>query len=164
MARFLLLSDSCEFVDVGCSLWREDGSTFTIAAGPRQRCHSRVRVPRDSWPYFTVSDSRLPQPGRPSPLIYISQEQGGPVIPPGTGFPFHRFLRLAGLRWRYSNPPPRGVNWLTSDLRLDWLLIYDWTTCLEANHRKHIRCPAVDICEPHRQHRVLYCCIYSAVA
>jgi hypothetical protein len=29
-------------------------------------------------------------------------------IPPGTGFPFRRLLRLGGLRWRYSNPPPRG--------------------------------------------------------
>jgi hypothetical protein len=27
-------------------------------------------------------------------------------MPPGTGFPFRRFLRLAELRWRYSNPPP----------------------------------------------------------
>jgi hypothetical protein len=36
------------------------GLSYTIAAGPRQRSHSRVRVPWDSWPYFTVSDSRLP--------------------------------------------------------------------------------------------------------
>jgi hypothetical protein len=49
---------------------------------------------------------RLPQPGGSSPRIYIPQEQGGPVILPGTGFPFRRLLRLAGLRWRYSNPPP----------------------------------------------------------
>jgi hypothetical protein len=28
--------------------------------------------------------------------------------PPGTGFPFRRLLQLAGLRWRYSNPPPQG--------------------------------------------------------
>jgi hypothetical protein len=28
------------------------------------------------------------------------------LYPPGTGFPFHRLLRLAGLRWGYSNPPP----------------------------------------------------------
>jgi hypothetical protein len=28
---------------------------------------------------------RLPQPGGPGPRIYISQRQGGPVIPPGTG-------------------------------------------------------------------------------
>jgi hypothetical protein len=40
------------------------------------------------------------QPGGPGPLIYIPQEQGGPVILPGTGFPFRRLLRLAGLRWR----------------------------------------------------------------
>jgi hypothetical protein len=52
----------------------------------------------------------LPQPGGPGPRIYIPQEQGGPVIPPGTGFPFRRILRLTGLRWRYSNPPPRGLN------------------------------------------------------
>jgi hypothetical protein len=51
---------------------------------------------------------RLFQPGRPGPRIYIPQEQGGPDIPPGTGFPFCRFLLLAGLRWRYSNPPPHG--------------------------------------------------------
>jgi hypothetical protein len=36
------------------------GLSFTIAAGPRQRIYSWVRVPWDSWPYFTVSDSRLP--------------------------------------------------------------------------------------------------------
>jgi hypothetical protein len=39
---------------------------------------------------------RLPQPGGPGSRIYIPQEQGGPVIPPGTGFPFCRLLRLAG--------------------------------------------------------------------
>jgi hypothetical protein len=32
---------------------------------------------------------------------------------PGTGFPFHSFLRLEGLRWRYSNPHPRGVTALS---------------------------------------------------
>jgi hypothetical protein len=84
--------------------------SFTIAAGPRQRSHSQVRIPRDSWPHFTVSDLRLPQPGGQSPHIYIPQEQGGLVIPPGTGFPFRRPERLAGLRWRYSTPPPHGIN------------------------------------------------------
>jgi hypothetical protein len=56
---------------------------------------------------FNVSDSRLSQTGGPGPRIYIPQEQGGPLIYPGTGFPFRRLLRLAGTRWRYSNPPPR---------------------------------------------------------
>jgi hypothetical protein len=58
----------------------------------------------------TVSDSRLPQPGGPGLRIYIPQEQGGPVIHSGHGFPFRRLLRLAGLQWRYSTPPPHGMN------------------------------------------------------
>jgi hypothetical protein len=29
----------------------------------------------------------LYQPGGPGPRTYIPQEQGGPVIPPGTGWP-----------------------------------------------------------------------------
>jgi hypothetical protein len=36
------------------------GVSFAIATGPRQRRHYRVRVPLDSRPYFTDSDSRLP--------------------------------------------------------------------------------------------------------
>jgi hypothetical protein len=40
-----------------------------------------------SRPYFTVS-SETPPTWRAGPCIYIPQEQGGPVIPPGTGFPF----------------------------------------------------------------------------
>jgi hypothetical protein len=36
------------------------GLSFSIAAGPRRRSHSRVRVPWDLRPYFTVSDLRLP--------------------------------------------------------------------------------------------------------
>jgi hypothetical protein len=50
-----------------------------------------------SLPYFSAFDSRLPQPVGPGPRIYIPQEQGGPGIPPGTGFPFRRLLRLARL-------------------------------------------------------------------
>jgi hypothetical protein len=91
---------------------------FTTAAGPRQRIHSQVRFPRDLWSYFTVSYSRLPQPGGPGPRIYIPQDEGVAAIPPGTGFPFRRLLQLAGLRWRYSTPP----------LRVCWLLIYPVST------------------------------------
>jgi hypothetical protein len=35
------------------------GLSFTIAAGPSQRSHSRVRAPWDLRPYFTVSDLGL---------------------------------------------------------------------------------------------------------
>jgi hypothetical protein len=52
---------------------------------------------------------RLPQSGGPSPRIYIPQEQGGPDIPQDIGFPFRHLLRLAGLRWRHSIPPPHGI-------------------------------------------------------
>jgi hypothetical protein len=53
---------------------------------------------------------RLTQPGGPNPCIYIPQEQGGLDTPPGTGFLLRRLLRLAGLRWRYFNPPPQGIH------------------------------------------------------
>jgi hypothetical protein len=120
------------------------GLSFTIAAGPRQRSHSRVRVPWDSW-HFTVSDSRFPQSRGSGPRIYILQGQSGPAISPGTGFPFRRLLRLARLRWRYSTPPPQGLQyppprkyWLfvkrTSRLIM-WLKI---TSMYSENWNKHI--------------------------
>jgi hypothetical protein len=49
------------------------GPSFTIATGPRQRSNSWVLIACDSGQYFTVSDSRLPQPGGPGPRIYIPQ-------------------------------------------------------------------------------------------
>jgi hypothetical protein len=55
------------------------GLSFTIAAGAHQRSHSSVRVLWDSRQYFTVPE-----------------------------FSFRRLVRLAGLRWRYSTPPPHG--------------------------------------------------------
>jgi hypothetical protein len=47
------------------------GLSFTIAAGLHQHTDSRIWVPQVLWPYFTVSDSRLPQPGGPGLRIYI---------------------------------------------------------------------------------------------
>jgi hypothetical protein len=90
------------------------GLSFTIAALSCRCSHSLVWVPRDSWPYFTVSDSRLPQHGGPGPRIYSPKEQSGSIMPPGTGFHFRRFLRLAGLRWRLSNVLPLGDQLITS--------------------------------------------------
>jgi hypothetical protein len=86
-----------------------------LSAGPRQHSYTQGSVPRNSWSHFTVSDSRLLEPGGPGPRIYIPQEQGSLVIPPGTGFPFRRLLRLAWLRWWYSTQLPHGwTDWLTN--------------------------------------------------
>jgi hypothetical protein len=96
--RFLLLSDSCGFLVWGVLSDERTRPLFTIAAGPRQRSHSRVRVPKDSRPWRVRS-----------PYFY----------PPGTwrpGFtpkhwvPFRRLLWLAGrgirtgLHTGYSTP------------------------------------------------------------
>jgi hypothetical protein len=119
--------------------------SFTIAAGPRQRGHSQVRVPQDSWTPFTVSDSRFPQSWGSGPRIYIPQEQDGAVISPGTGFPFRRLLRLARLRWRYSNPPPHGCLFSSTTLPC---------TTYVASRRirnKHVHFLAMDVyCCPER--------------
>jgi hypothetical protein len=80
------------------------GLSFTIAAGPHERSHSRVLVPWGSRPYFTVSDWE---------------------------FPLCRLLRLAGLRWRYSIPPPHGLT--TARVRVTLrLAVYRQSVCLGA--------------------------------
>jgi hypothetical protein len=83
--------------------------SFKIVIGLRQRSHSRIWVLRDSYPYYTVSDSRLYQRGGPGPSINIPKEEGDPVTPPDTRFPIRRLLGLTGLQWRYSTPPIRGL-------------------------------------------------------
>jgi hypothetical protein len=97
--RYYFLSEGCGLVSVGRPLSREDGSAICSVIIQ----WSESRRTRN---YTLLSHLRLPQPGGPGPRIYIPQEQGGPVIPPGTGFPFHRLLRLARVRWRNSNPVP----------------------------------------------------------
>jgi hypothetical protein len=84
--------------------------SFTIVAGPRQRCHSRVQFPRDSLLHVTLSDSRLPQPGDPGPRIYIHQAHGGPVILPALGSHFGVFYDSQGYGGVIrSNPPPHQI-------------------------------------------------------
>jgi hypothetical protein len=79
----------------------------TIAPGPCQSSHSWVEVPQNSRPYLTVSFDTLPTWWARSLYLY-PPGTGWPSYTPGIGFPFCRLLRLAGLRWRYSNPPPHG--------------------------------------------------------
>jgi hypothetical protein len=98
---WMLLSESYGLDSLGRPLWREDESAIHSAI-------TQWSEPLITRNHTFLSHLRLPQPGGPGSRIYIPQEQGGPVIPPGTGFPLRRLLRLAGLRWRYSNPPPHG--------------------------------------------------------
>jgi hypothetical protein len=61
-----LRPDCCYYQTVvGLLMWGalsddRTGLSFTIASGPRQHSDFRIRVPWDTWLYFTVSDSRLP--------------------------------------------------------------------------------------------------------
>jgi hypothetical protein len=95
---------------------KRTGLPSTIAAGPRQRPSAAGLVT-----IYSCLRVETPQPEGPGRRNYILQKQGGPVIPPGTGFPFRRLLLLAGLRWRYSNPPSPILANSTIDI-LEYLL------------------------------------------
>jgi hypothetical protein len=64
------------------------------------RCQSRVQVPQNSWPHLNVSFGT-------------------------TGFPFCRLLRLAGVRCRYSKPPPQGDGHTSTKSKSKWKSHYD---------------------------------------
>jgi hypothetical protein len=64
-------------------------------------------VSQSLQPYFTVSFETPPTWRARFPYLY-PPGTGWPSYTQGIGFPFCRLLRLAGLRWRYSNPPPHG--------------------------------------------------------
>jgi hypothetical protein len=69
----MLLSEICDLVSVGRPLWRVDGSAICSVISQ----WSKSRKIRN---HTLLSHLRLPQPGKPGSLIYIPQEQGGPVI------------------------------------------------------------------------------------
>jgi hypothetical protein len=88
VTRYYFLSENC-LVSMGHPLWREDGSAVCSAI-------TKWSGSRRARNHTLLSHLRLSQPGGPDSLIYIPQEQGGPVIPPGTGFPLRSLLWLTG--------------------------------------------------------------------
>jgi hypothetical protein len=85
------------------------GLSFTITAGFASAVTLRFES-RGTHDHILLSQIRDSyKPGGPGPRMYIPQEQGGPIILPGTGFHFLRLLRLAGRRWKCSTPPPHGI-------------------------------------------------------
>jgi hypothetical protein len=89
----------CGFVILQLPPWREDGSVIYCYWWPSP-AQSRLGLSPAvlKTVFYCPNPWDSPQPGGP-----------GPRKPPGTGFPFRRLLRLAGLRWRYSIPPPHGT-------------------------------------------------------
>jgi hypothetical protein len=60
MTRYLLVFDNYDPVLWGTLSVERMGLSFVCDAGTRQHSLSWVRVPLNLWPYFTVSDLRLP--------------------------------------------------------------------------------------------------------
>jgi hypothetical protein len=83
------------------------GLSFAVATGPRQRTHFGVRVPWDSRPYFTVSDSRL----------HFSS-------PPTTRHPIHLFLSESYVS---TDGQPARLSWNKAPI---WGLRPDLDYCL----------------------------------
>jgi hypothetical protein len=54
------------------------------------------------------------------PVFISPRNRMTQLYPPGTEFHFRRLLQLAGLRWKYSNPPPRGHNSNKSESKLGY--------------------------------------------
>jgi hypothetical protein len=107
----IFLSGSCGILDVGHPLWREDGSVIYSYS-----CFWALLEQSFSGPspaeltaifYCLIWDSTNLEGQVP---VFISPRNRLPhLYPSGTGFPFRCLLRLAGLRWGYSNPPPHGL-------------------------------------------------------
>jgi hypothetical protein len=78
-----LLSERCGLVSMGHPPWPEDGPVVCSAVTQWSESHR-------TYNHTLLSHLRLLQPGRPDSRIYeyVSQEQGGPVIPPGTEFTY----------------------------------------------------------------------------
>jgi hypothetical protein len=77
--NFLWVTVTFFLLHVRHPLWREDGSVVSSA-------NTHWLVWCRTHDHILLSHLRLPQPGGPGPCIYIPQEQGGPVIPPGTAY------------------------------------------------------------------------------
>jgi hypothetical protein len=107
----MLLSESCGLVSVGLPLWQEDGSAICSAItqwSESLRTHNHT----------LLSHLRLSQPGGPGSHIYIPQEQGGPVKPPGIGFVMWGYFMTDGLSV--------SMSWYRAPL---WDLRPDITSC-----------------------------------
>jgi hypothetical protein len=90
--------------------WRKDGSVVYNCYWPSPGQSFSGPSPAGLMTMFYCLIFETPLTWRDTSLyFYPPAGHGDLIIPPGTGFPFRCLLRLAGLRWRYSIPPPHGV-------------------------------------------------------
>jgi hypothetical protein len=90
------------FVDVGGALWWEGGSlVYSCCWASPVQLFSGPSAARITTLFFCLRLENLQPfgPGRSN----VPQEQVSLVILPNTGFSIRCLLRLAGLRWKYSN-------------------------------------------------------------
>jgi hypothetical protein len=109
---------------VGHPLWREDGSVIysnnCFWALPEQWLLGRSPAELTTISYCLIWDSTAWRAR--SPYLY-SPGTGWPNYTPGHWVPFCHLLRLAGLRWRFFNPPPhRARGWREVKVKLKILL------------------------------------------
>jgi hypothetical protein len=112
------------------------GLSLTIAAGPRPRSHSWVRVP---WDWQPCVNSRTSKTGGHGLHIYeyIPQKQGGPVIPQALGSLFVASCDSQG----YVEVFDPASTWVCTEL--NWILLV-----ITSRHR------------PHRKHSSIVVCIF----
>jgi hypothetical protein len=93
VTRYYFLSECCCLKFAVLYLWSalSDVRTGLQFAGVITQWSESLRTRN----HTLLSHLKLPQPGGLGSRSYIPQEQGGPVIPPGIGFPLRRLLRLA---------------------------------------------------------------------
>jgi hypothetical protein len=108
--RFLLLSDSYGFVDVGSSLWREEGSAVYNCWWPSPAQAYMGPSPAGRVTIFYYLRFQTPPTWRARSLYLYPSGTESLSYTLGSGFRFRRLLRLAGLKWRYSKTPPHGVD------------------------------------------------------
>jgi hypothetical protein len=66
---------------------------------------------RSTHNHILLSHLSLPNLEDQIPVFISPMNRVAQLYPPCPGFPLHPLLRLAGLRWRYSNPPPHRIGW-----------------------------------------------------
>jgi hypothetical protein len=102
LVYYVLLFNSCEFLNVGPTSWGEDSSVNYTHNSQSVSGVIPSELVAETYALISVPITR-----GPGPRIYIHQRQIGPVVPPSTGFPFCSLLWLARSRLKYPNNPPR---------------------------------------------------------